>query len=678
MEQVGKVKLDLSVYSGADLYSDGAIEDELLRITKDCSGDEYPSIIENSGNWPVLYHLSPIRENIVRWLPITKKDKVLEVGSGCGAITGALCEMAGEVTSCDLSKRRSMVNAYRNSECDNLTIHVGNFTDVEKALPSDYDYILLIGVFEYGACYIDSKTPYEDFLKLLTNHLKSSGRIVIAIENRIGMKYWAGSREDHTAEWFGSLTGYSAKDGVRTFSKSGLMQIFERLHMEDVHFYYPYPDYKFMKTLYSDRHLPKIGELNDNLRNFDRDRMRLFDENKAFNEMIKDGTFDEYSNSFLVVLGPDTNVDYARFSNDRKKEFCILTKIVQQEASPVVLKSALYKEGDAHIEKLSKSCADLTARYANGSLSVNSCNIIKKDNRPVAEFEYVEGRTLSEIMEDRLDAEDKEGFMALFDEYVKRISAGEGANVSDYDLVFSNILVNDEKWTLIDYEWTVDKDIPVKEAALRSAYCFLLEHPGSNIVSSDSFLERFEALPEYFDYIREDEAKFQKNVTGNRKALAEIRDIIGNSVYDVTKMVSRAATASKASGLQIYRQNPFGSFDEEHSSFVTDAYEDETNASVCVNIGPGENMIRIDPCMESCIVTIKECLINQVEYPVGKRKMITSNGKSIGKDTFIMAGNDPQLVFSLKGMESPEEREFFLSMEVVKVSDMMAQKLCMR
>ena len=125
-------------------------------------------------------------------LPIKKTDKVLEVGSGCGAITGALSRKAGSVTCVDLSKKRSLINAYRHSESENVTIHIGNFTDVEPDLPADYDYICLIGVFEYGQAYIGGSTPYEDFLKILQKHLAPGGRIVIAIENKYGLKYFAG------------------------------------------------------------------------------------------------------------------------------------------------------------------------------------------------------------------------------------------------------------------------------------------------------------------------------------------------------------------------------------------------------------------------------------------------------------------------------------------------------
>ena len=149
-ETIGKVKLDYSKYPGEDLYCDGTVEDEILDIVKRLSPVEYAAAIEEKASWPVLYHLSPLRENIVDWLPIGKQDKVLEVGSGCGAVTGALARMAGSVTCVDLSKKRSLINAYRHSECDNVTIHVGNFKDIEPELPENFEYICLIGVFEYG------------------------------------------------------------------------------------------------------------------------------------------------------------------------------------------------------------------------------------------------------------------------------------------------------------------------------------------------------------------------------------------------------------------------------------------------------------------------------------------------------------------------------------------------
>ena len=235
-EKIGSVTLDYSRYPGQDLYCDGAVEDELLSIVKNLSPIEYGKAIEERKSWPILYHLSEQRENIVDWLPMDASMKVLEVGSGCGAITGALARKAGRVDCVDLSKKRSLINAYRHSDCENVTIHVGNFKDIEPELPNDYDYICLIGVFEYGQSYIGGDTPYEDFLRILQPHLKENGRIVIAIENKYGMKYFAGCKEDHLGTWFSGIENYAAGGGVRTFGRNGLQRIFAACGAEETHF----------------------------------------------------------------------------------------------------------------------------------------------------------------------------------------------------------------------------------------------------------------------------------------------------------------------------------------------------------------------------------------------------------------------------------------------------------
>ena len=77
LTQIGKITLNMKHYPGEDLYCDGDIEDTLLVITRDYATVEYQRIIEERRNWPVLYHLSPLRENIVEWLLIIKHMKVL-------------------------------------------------------------------------------------------------------------------------------------------------------------------------------------------------------------------------------------------------------------------------------------------------------------------------------------------------------------------------------------------------------------------------------------------------------------------------------------------------------------------------------------------------------------------------------------------------------------------------
>lgn len=302
IENIGKVKLNLEYYSGKDLYSDGAIEDELLEIVSKYKEEDFDAVIRERNSWPVLYHLSDMRQNIVTWYPFKEKSNILEVGAGCGAITGALTEMAERVVALDLSKRRSTINARRNKEKSNLEILVGNFNHIQGGIQERFDYVTLIGVFEYAESYIDGDNPKEIFLEKVNGLLKEDGKILIAIENRFGLKYFAGCREDHLSLFGEGISGYGSAKGVRTLNRSEWIKLLDKCGFKDYKIYYPYPDYKFPTTIYSDSYMPKAGELTNNIRNFDGDRIMLFDETKAFDSIIEAGSFGEYSNSFFIEV----------------------------------------------------------------------------------------------------------------------------------------------------------------------------------------------------------------------------------------------------------------------------------------------------------------------------------------------------------------------------------------
>ena len=298
-EQVGKVTLDYSFYNGQDQYSDGDIEDDLLKLITE--EPDVEKILKRDDRWPVLYHFSPVRQNILEWYPFKKDASVLEIGAGCGAISGVLCKNAKHVTSIDLSKRRSLINANRNREYDNLTIMVGNFNDV--VLEEKYDYITLIGVLEYAGYYTDDEHPFEAFLRKISSYLKEDGKLLIAIENKFGLKYWAGCREDHTGKLFDGLEGYiDTESKVRTFSKDTLKQIICDAGYSKAEFYYPFPDYKFPVQIFSDDYLPKEDDLNIGLDTFDNTRMMLFNENRVYASLLKEKKFDFFANSFFVEV----------------------------------------------------------------------------------------------------------------------------------------------------------------------------------------------------------------------------------------------------------------------------------------------------------------------------------------------------------------------------------------
>ncbi|MDD7218781.1 MAG: class I SAM-dependent methyltransferase [Clostridia bacterium] len=297
-DKIGNVVLNYDFYTGEDQYCDGTIEDELLTMVTE--EQDVISILKKDNRWPVLYHLSPVRQNIVEWYPLDKNMEVLEVGSGCGAVTGALCRKAGKVTCIELSQKRSLINANRNRDFSNLEIIVGNFNDVK--LDKKFDCITLIGVLEYARYYTDTGNPFVDFLKNIRKMLKPHGVIMVAIENKYGLKYFAGAREDHTGVYFDGIQGYKATDSkVYTFSKSQLENVLKEAGYQKQKFYYPFPDYKFPTEIFSDEYLPKPEDLACSKETYDSSRRFLFDETAAFQEVVRSGEFPVFSNSYLVV-----------------------------------------------------------------------------------------------------------------------------------------------------------------------------------------------------------------------------------------------------------------------------------------------------------------------------------------------------------------------------------------
>lgn len=670
-EKIGNVSLNYAFYPGEDLYSDGAIEDEILEIVKDASRVEYPTIIEERKSWPVLYHLSPLRGNIVDWLPIKSGDKVLEIGSGCGAITEKLSEKAKSVTCVDLSAKRSHINAYRNQDRDNIEIYVGNFADLEPSLDEDYDLACMIGVFEYGQSYIHSQTPYEDFLKIMRKHVKNNGRIVIAIENKFGLKYWAGCKEDHLGTYFSGLEGYPEGGSARTFTRPGLEKIFKNCGVENYSFYYPYPDYKFATSIYSDKRLPGTGELTDNIRNFDRDRMVLFNEKYVYDGITKDHLFDIFSNSYLVVLGEDTKIDYVKYSNDRAADYALRTEILDTPKGRKVRKVPLNDEAKAHIKSMKRSFELLKKRYEGSGLLINPCEI--SPDGSYAEFPYEKGVTLEKLLDECLEKNDMEGFYTLFDRYLELISYGEEEQVTDYDLIFANILVDGDNWTVIDYEWTLEKQIPTSEVAFRALYCYVLEEEKRNKLNLDLIIDKLGITQQEAEDYREKESRFQKQVTGKRKSMGEIRASIGTYCVDPKELMEQHLQKILDQRIQVYYDRGNG-FSEEDSFYLPDVYVEQNLIEADIFADGNVKAMRIDPADHACMVKIMELCLNGKAVSLQK-KYVETNGKQIKAGSYIFDTSDPNILIKMTELPMVGENTLSLKMQLISMPEDMARDM---
>lgn len=299
--------INLQYYSGKDLYNDGDIEEKILKIvTNHETNNDYRDILKVNNDWIIFANLTSERRNLLEWYSFKEKSSVLEIGAGPGAITGLLCEKTNKVTAVELSYRRAKINSVRNSKYNNLEIIVGNLNDMK--FEDKFDYGVLIGVLEYASSFTNTNNPHVDFLNKIKNLLNKDGVLIIAIENRYGLKYFAGAHEDHTGNRFDGIEGYRNINWVKTFGKREIINILNQAGFSNCKFYYPYTDYKTPRLIFSDDRLPTVDDfLTDNTPNYDYDKLVFFNERLAIEGIIKNQQYDFFANSFLIFAS--NNID---------------------------------------------------------------------------------------------------------------------------------------------------------------------------------------------------------------------------------------------------------------------------------------------------------------------------------------------------------------------------------
>lgn len=269
--------------------------DVILDILKEAENEE--DILEQltkHSEWEVLYHLSPIRKNLLEWYDFQKTETLLEIGAECGALTGLFCERLKKVVSVD-SAEQSTVNAIRNRKYSNLEIVNGNVADLP--LSEKFDYVTMIGCLPKAEKYYEGENSYLTMLKAAKSLLKQEGKLILAIDNKYGLKYWAGVPDN----LFDNEKETDEEDSICVFAKNQLENLLREAGFAKQKFYYPIPDYKLPMEIYSETRLPRFGEIKKFSPSYSCDRKMLFDEVSVLNQLCRDGMFEQFANSFLVI-----------------------------------------------------------------------------------------------------------------------------------------------------------------------------------------------------------------------------------------------------------------------------------------------------------------------------------------------------------------------------------------
>ena len=175
---------------------------------------------------------------------------------------------------------------------------------------------------------------------------------------------------------------------------------------------------------------------------------------------------------------------YTKFAPERNKQFAVQTSIVVCDGIKYVKKTAMYSEAEQHIKAMVENCNILTDIY--GKDCVAQC--IHSTSSEMY-MEYVSGETLSVILENLLSEKQYDEFYDLVNKYVLFIKKScsdfcdlnneynfdfmSPNRITNIDFIFDNIIVRDDKFVIIDYEWLVTK-IDYKYVLYRALNTFLV------------------------------------------------------------------------------------------------------------------------------------------------------------------------------------------------------------
>ena len=257
----------------------------------------------------------------------------MEVGGGYGALTGLFCEKAAQVVVTERSLFRAQIIEKRYDSVENLSIYVGDIMDMP--FEEGFDYIILTGILERTGKGTFDKTVYAEYLRKLGRYLKSDGILLAAVDNRYGLRYFAGMKNIHTGKVFDSIRKYpEGNRGAHSFTRKEIEQIWDQAGYKNKKIYYPLPDYRLPQLIYTDKYLPEKN-LRERLIPYYPDHVSmLFNENMLYDDLVENEVFPFFANSFLIESTYDGMLGkavYAAVSTDRGKERSFATVIYEDE-----------------------------------------------------------------------------------------------------------------------------------------------------------------------------------------------------------------------------------------------------------------------------------------------------------------------------------------------------------
>ena len=469
--------------------------------------------------------LSQFEKNIISWYPIERNKKVLEIENS-----------------------EEIVNELKNKTSEIKSISLEQICDANE---NNFDYVVLIGTFEK----LNSEEEILNLLDFSKKSLKKDGKILLAMQNKFGMKYWTGESINNEKPY---LSIVSDKENILGLTK--IKNILNNLNLK-FKIYYSLPDYKLTNVIFTDDFMPDNESIDARDLSFvDKENVLNFSERDAYKQILKDdkNMFPFFANSFFIEIANNDNfedVKFVSFGITRKKEYRIKT---------IIKNDYVYKYANDndlnHIQNILKNInilkqnnIEVLGEFKNNGIESVFLKQAKSLDKVLMEIYFKDGlektiKIIEEFRENILNKllNEKPDGKDIFEKYeiklpVKLKEKMHFTKNGILDLIFQNCLIKDNILYAYDQEW-YEENVPIEFILYRAIIYFTELRNNENI---DKIFELLN-LNEYVEYFEILENKIQEKLVDQDMWKLHVETIreIGNTREILDNYKKRLSSAN--------------------------------------------------------------------------------------------------------------------------------------
>lgn len=292
---------------------------------------------------------------LVKWYPFKAGQRALYV-TGNTQIDRAVEEALRE---CGLEVDCAVVGELQESAGQES---VKNQKNTEGPYRKRYDYVVITAALEQTGNMEETAGIIEKARRLL----REDGRLLLGLNNRLGIRYFCGDRDPYTGRNFDGIEGYVRADVSvydrrkgRSYSKAEISRLLEMAGFLNYKFYSVFPVLERPQIMFAEDYTP-----NEQL------DIRIFpqynctdtvflEEEMLYDALQQNGMFHPMANAFLIECpldGEPTGVNQITVSMDRGRKNAMFT-IIRKDG--YVEKKPAYEEGKYKLNALMENAADL-------------------------------------------------------------------------------------------------------------------------------------------------------------------------------------------------------------------------------------------------------------------------------------------------------------------------------